>query len=53
MANPSMIIFDCDGVLVDSEAIKCEVVARHLGKIGISMTASAVLGHAGETLENR
>src|ERR1043166_309969 len=43
MANPSIIIFDCDGVLVDSEAIKCEVVARHLGKIGISITASAVL----------
>jgi HAD superfamily hydrolase (TIGR01509 family) len=43
MANPGMIIFDCDGVLVDSEPIKCEVVARQLGKIGISITGSAIL----------
>lgn len=43
MPNPSMIIFDCDGVLVDSEAIKCEVVARHLSKLGISITGAAVL----------
>ena len=53
MANPSMIIFDCDGVLVDSEAIKCEVVARHLGKIGISMTASAFLERFTGVPENR
>jgi HAD superfamily hydrolase (TIGR01509 family) len=41
--NPSMIIFDCDGVLVDSEAIKSDVVARHLGKLGISTTGPALL----------
>src|ERR1051326_9189716 len=43
MANPGMIIFDCDGVLIDSEATKCEVVARQLGEIGISITGSAIL----------
>ena len=43
MPDPSMIIFDCDGVLVDSEAIKSEVVARHLAKLGISITGSMLL----------
>ena len=43
MANPPVIIFDCDGVLVDSEAIKSEVVARHLAKLGISITGSMLL----------
>jgi HAD superfamily hydrolase (TIGR01509 family) len=43
MPNPSTIIFDCDGVLVDSEAIKSEVVARHLAKLGISITGSMLL----------
>jgi HAD superfamily hydrolase (TIGR01509 family) len=43
MPDPSMIIFDCDGVLVDSEAIKSDVVARHLAKLGISMTGPALL----------
>jgi HAD superfamily hydrolase (TIGR01509 family) len=43
MPNPSMIIFDCDGVLVDSELIKCEVVAKHLGKLGISITGAAII----------
>jgi HAD superfamily hydrolase (TIGR01509 family) len=43
MPDPSMIIFDCDGVLVDSEAIKSEVVARHLAKLGISITGSILL----------
>jgi len=38
-----MIIFDCDGVLVDSELIKCEVVARHLAPLGISITARTIL----------
>jgi HAD superfamily hydrolase (TIGR01509 family) len=40
---PSMIIFDCDGVLVDSEIIKCEVVARHLAPLGISITVQSIL----------
>src|SRR5262245_50775417 len=43
MLSPSMIIFDCDGVLVDSELIKCEVVARELGKLSISITGSEII----------
>src|ERR1700730_15135019 len=43
MPDPSMIIFDCDGVLVDSEAIKSEVVARHLANLGISITGAMLL----------
>ena len=38
-----MIIFDCDGVLVDSEGIKSEVVARHLGKLGIAITGATLI----------
>jgi HAD superfamily hydrolase (TIGR01509 family) len=38
-----MIIFDCDGVLVDSEGIKTEVVARQLGTLGIAVTAPTLI----------
>jgi HAD superfamily hydrolase (TIGR01509 family) len=37
------IIFDCDGVLVDSEHIKSEAVARHLAELGISISGPALL----------
>src|SRR5580704_5844834 len=43
MPDSSMIVFDCDGVLVDSELIKCEVVSYHLAPLGISITAHAIL----------
>lgn len=43
MPAPGMIIFDCDGVLVDSEGIKSDVVARHLAKVGIAMTGAALI----------
>ena len=32
--NPGLIIFDCDGVLVDSEIIACRVYASELGQLG-------------------
>ena len=38
-----MIIFDCDGVLIDSELIRCEVVAGRLGKLGISISGAAII----------
>jgi HAD superfamily hydrolase (TIGR01509 family) len=38
-----MIIFDCDGVLVDSEGVKSEIVARHLAKVGISISGKALI----------
>jgi HAD superfamily hydrolase (TIGR01509 family) len=36
--RPSLVIFDCDGVLVDSEPIANAVFAEHLGRIGIALT---------------
>jgi HAD superfamily hydrolase (TIGR01509 family) len=36
--RPSLVIFDCDGVLVDSEPIANAVFASHLAKIGIELT---------------
>jgi beta-phosphoglucomutase-like phosphatase (HAD superfamily) len=38
---PAMVIFDCDGVLIDSEAICSRVVARELTALGWPMTAEA------------
>ncbi len=43
MPAPGMIIFDCDGVLVDSEGIKSDVVARSLAKLGITTTGAALI----------
>ena len=31
-------IFDCDGVLVDSERVTCEVMATALGEVGLAKT---------------
>ena len=36
---PELIIFDCDGVLVDSEAISNAVLARLLTRCGLTMSA--------------
>ena len=35
---PKCIIFDCDGTLVDSEAITNGVIAEMAGELGIAMT---------------
>ena len=35
-----LVIFDCDGVLVDSEPLAARVFAEHLGKFGVFLTAS-------------
>ncbi|MBY6211827.1 HAD family hydrolase [Microbulbifer agarilyticus] len=34
-----LVIFDCDGVLVDSESIVCRVVAEEMTKLGMPATA--------------
>ena len=39
MAFPELIIFDCDGVLVDSEMIANRLLAEHLTKHGFEITA--------------
>jgi HAD superfamily hydrolase (TIGR01509 family) len=40
---PELIIFDCDGVLLDSEVIACRVDAACLAEIGIAMPAEEVM----------
>jgi len=39
-----LVIFDCDGVLVDSEPISCRVTAEALNKAGVEIDAETVLG---------
>ncbi len=36
--HPQLIIFDCDGVLVDSEMLSARVLMQQLSEIGISLT---------------
>lgn len=38
MARPLLVIFDCDGVLVDSELLANQVFRRHLGALGIELS---------------
>jgi HAD superfamily hydrolase (TIGR01509 family) len=42
VARPGLVIFDCDGVLVDSEPIANRVFARHLEAHGFPMTVEDV-----------
>jgi HAD superfamily hydrolase (TIGR01509 family) len=41
--SPELIIFDCDGVLIDSEAIACRADSACLAEIGIVMPAEEVM----------
>lgn len=36
--RPELVIFDCDGVLVDSETVSNEILARNLTRHGLEMT---------------
>jgi beta-phosphoglucomutase-like phosphatase (HAD superfamily) len=49
MSALSLVIFDCDGVLVDSESISNAVLAQMLGEEGLSMT----LAQARATFQGR
>ena len=40
---PELIIFDCDGVLIDSEAIACRADSACLAEIGIAMSAEEIM----------
>jgi HAD superfamily hydrolase (TIGR01509 family) len=42
LASPKLLIFDCDGVLIDSEIIACRVDAECLTEAGFSITADEV-----------
>jgi HAD superfamily hydrolase (TIGR01509 family) len=41
--SPQLIIFDCDGVLIDSELIACRADSACLAEIGIAMSAEEVM----------
>ncbi|HTE97830.1 MAG TPA: HAD hydrolase-like protein, partial [Bradyrhizobium sp.] len=55
--KPDLIIFDCDGVLIDSEVLSCRCLSEVLARYGISLgldqaldlflgrSATAVLDH--------
>ena len=43
MAQAPTLIFDMDGVLVDSELIANTVFAEHLGRYGLSLTAEQTM----------
>ncbi|MGH6882211.1 MAG: HAD hydrolase-like protein, partial [Hypericibacter sp.] len=40
--RPELVIFDCDGVLVDSEVIACRVLSESLAEAGIVITADDI-----------
>ena len=39
---PDLIVFDCDGVLIDSEIIAARVESELLGEMGIAVTPAEV-----------
>ena len=43
LSPPKLVIFDCDGVLVDSEKVQNAVMADMLGRRGIRMTEAEVV----------
>ena len=42
LRRPDLLIFDCDGVLIDSQAIQCRVDAAVLTRLGYAITAEDV-----------
>ena len=45
MLSPALVIFDCDGVLVDSERISHTVLQAMLSEMGVALTLEATLDH--------
>ncbi len=41
--QPELIVFDCDGVLIDSEFVASRVVAANLSRVGWEMDAAAAM----------
>jgi HAD superfamily hydrolase (TIGR01509 family) len=41
--KPDLVIFDCDGVLVDSEMLSCQCLCESLGEYGIALSVEQVL----------
>ncbi|MBB4367192.1 HAD superfamily hydrolase (TIGR01509 family) [Bradyrhizobium sp. CIR18] len=42
-SKPDLIIFDCDGVLVDSELLSCQCLSEVLAEFGIALTQTQAL----------
>ena len=49
---PELLIFDCDGVLVDSEPISNRVLAECLTEIGLAMTPEEAVDVVVDQLQN-
>jgi len=50
--SPKLVIFDCDGVLVDSEVVSNQVLADNLARYGLSVTLEQCLDQfVGGTIE--
>ena len=43
--NIELIIFDCDGVLIDSEIISAQVISKQFNKIGLDINTQYVQDH--------
>ena len=43
LAKADLVIFDCDGVLVDSEVLSCECLSEVLGQYGIVVSQDEAL----------
>lgn len=43
LASSALVIFDCDGVLVDSESLSCRIDVELLSEKGVSMTAEEMM----------
>src|SRR5215471_16784959 len=42
-SNPDLVIFDCDGVLVDSEVLSCQCLSEALGEYGVELSIEQAL----------
>jgi HAD superfamily hydrolase (TIGR01509 family) len=40
---PALVIFDMDGVLVDSETLACTILREHLGQLGVTLSFAEVV----------
>ncbi|MBL4807217.1 MAG: HAD-IA family hydrolase [Rhodobacteraceae bacterium] len=44
MAKPELVIFDCDGILVDSEVISNQILVDNLGRYGLTVSLDECMG---------
>jgi len=44
MSRPQLVIFDCDGVLVDSEPVANRILGQMLRELGLDLTHARLIG---------